>query len=859
MRRNLIVVLLLLGVAAPLCAQAPIVGANEADNEFADITAAHMDIIRTKKVLFASRSFGLNVQDGLNVLAARDAMYSLNKIWAINVMYGDDIPLDVYDNYDVVNFLATYWPWTARVDEFDNFIRTRYHADIDAAIIFYHTAGMSVYDYYTQKMDALQADFPNIKFIYVTSGFSPVVGDPQNVASAQFGAAIRAAYQGNAPIYDLGNILSTHADGTSAGDIMCAEFNINGDNIHPNSAFSEERMGRAFLMMLYKIFCAPGLTANAGSDQVIVDADQNGTETVTLDGSGSADTEHTIVSWVWKEGGQTIASGQTAQVELGVGQHTITLTVTDDLTPTPDTDTDTVIVTITEPSPLTAYAGPDQVVEDTDDNGSELVTLDASGSLSPGGTITSRQWSEAGSVIATGETPQISLGVGVHVVTLTLTNDASPPDVDTDTVVVTISEPDIRVRDGLQVLYDFQEGSGATVHDVSNVGTALDLTIADPGAVTWNAGYLSIDSATMAASPGAATKLVDACQTTGAITIEAWIKPANITQDGPACIVTMSGDHNSRNFTLGQGLASPDPLAHYNCRFRASGTSNNGEPSSTTPDGTATTNLTHVLYTRSPVGQGSGKIYINGVEQSDVGVEGLLSVWNSTYRLALANEFIGGRPWLGEYHLVAIYNRVLDPGEVTRNFQVGTNPPPADRPQVVGWEVVADHGPAGTVATALVDNAIESQVGGLRTVKVTLNKPIVPATLTPGAVTLTGQLSGDQSFLVSGLSLNETGTILTITLSGAAPNADVLTLAITDQMKDYYDQTVLGDRDIVIRTLAGDVDSSGAVTAVDVLAVRAQAGQPAAGATLRYDVDGSGVVTGGDMRAVRRYVGTALP
>ncbi|MBN2581870.1 MAG: hypothetical protein JXL80_02305 [Planctomycetes bacterium] len=847
--------ILLLITAAVAMAQAPYVGANEADNEFANITAADMDIIRTKKVLFASRSWGLNTGNGLTSLANQNPMYRLNRIWGINVMYGEDIPVDVYETYDVVNFLATYWPWTARVDELDNYIRTRYHDDIDAAIIFYHLAAPSLYDYYTQKMDALRRDFPHIKFIYVTSGVSTLADDPSNPPSCQFGQMILDNYRGVVPIYDIKDIVSTHADGTSAGCRMCPEFNTSGDNIHPNLMFAQERLGKAFLLMLYKLFCAPGLTANAGADQEVVDTDQNGYEAVTLDGSSSYDSENTIVSWVWREGTTIIATGETASVNLAVGVHHITLTVTNNATPDPMSEADPVIVTVSEQTPLTAYAGPDQTVIDMDDNGSQAVTLNASGSLEPGGPIVSWVWSEAGQQIATGETVQVTLGIGVHVITLTATNGVS--NTDTDTVAITVMEPDVRVRDGLQALYTFEEGSGAAVHDVSNVGTPLDLVVADTGAVTWGSGILAVNSATMIASPGAATKLVDACQPTGSMSIEAWIKPANVTQDGPACIVTMSADHDNRNFTLGQGLTSPEPPALYNCRFRASGTSNNGEPSITTADGTATIDLTHVVYTRSAAGP--AKIYINGIERASGEVEGVLAVWDDTYRLALGNELIGGRPWLGEYHLVALYNRVLTTDEITRNYQVGTNPAPAAAPQVVGWQTVADHGPLGEIATVLDDNAIESRGSGLRKIVVTLSQPIVPSTLTAGAVTLTGQISGNVSSLINGLSLNATGTILTITLSSAAPNADVLTLTLTTTLTDYYGQPIVGDRNVNIRTLAGDVDASGAVTAADVLAVRSQAGKALASGLLRYDVDGSGTLTAADMRAVRACLGTSLP
>jgi len=83
--------------------------------------------------------------------------------------------------------------------------------------------------------------------------------------------------------------------------------------------------------------------ANAGANQTLTDSDGNGSEQVTLDGSGSTDPDGTIQSYVWSEGGTQIATGVSGGVTLPVGQHTITLTVTDN---GGLTDTDTVIITI---------------------------------------------------------------------------------------------------------------------------------------------------------------------------------------------------------------------------------------------------------------------------------------------------------------------------------------------------------------------------------------------------------------------------------------------------------------------------------------------------------------------------------
>jgi hypothetical protein len=71
-------------------------------------------------------------------------------------------------------------------------------------------------------------------------------------------------------------------------------------------------------------------TAYAGLDQTLTDSDESGSESVTLDGSASSDSDGSIVSYVWTLDGVEIATGATPTVDLAVGVHTITLTVTGD-------------------------------------------------------------------------------------------------------------------------------------------------------------------------------------------------------------------------------------------------------------------------------------------------------------------------------------------------------------------------------------------------------------------------------------------------------------------------------------------------------------------------------------------------
>jgi len=87
-------------------------------------------------------------------------------------------------------------------------------------------------------------------------------------------------------------------------------------------------------------------TADAGPDQTVPDSDGQPGESVTLVGTGSTDSDGTIASYVWSEGGTQIATGANPTVSLGDGTHAITLTVTDDDNAT---DTDDVVITVSAP------------------------------------------------------------------------------------------------------------------------------------------------------------------------------------------------------------------------------------------------------------------------------------------------------------------------------------------------------------------------------------------------------------------------------------------------------------------------------------------------------------------------------
>jgi hypothetical protein len=225
--------------------------------------------------------------------------------------------------------------------------------------------------------------------------------------------------------------------------------------------------------------------------------------------------------------------------------------------------------------------------------------------------------------------------------------------------------PLMRVDAGLILLYAFDEGSGSKVVDQSGVLPQHDLTIADPGNVTWSADHLTVNTATALSTAGAATKVATRAVARGELTVEAWIKPANTTQKGPARIITMSLDPYYRNFMLGQEADT------YGARFRADGEMDwdNGSPTVFTTAGTATAALTHVVHTHRS--DGAEVIYVDGVENLTFMRVGGTSMWDTTYRIVVANEATNDRTWLGELYLMAVYDRALDVGEVEQNFMAG--------------------------------------------------------------------------------------------------------------------------------------------------------------------------------------------
>ncbi len=215
-------------------------------------------------------------------------------------------------------------------------------------------------------------------------------------------------------------------------------------------------------------------------------------------------------------------------------------------------------------------------------------------------------------------------------------------------------------------LYEFKTGSGNTVFDTSGIEPSLNMTLS--GEYSWVGGWgVQFTDGKAQGSTTASAKLRDLILATGEYSIEFWAAPGNVTQDGPARIVTYSGGATSRNFMVGQ------TLYQYDTFLRSDQTDPAGQPQLTTnaDDEDLQATLQHVVVNYDPVN--GRQIFVNGTFTDDVDPVpgGLLNDWDDTFAFALASEVDNDNRWAGTIRLLAVHNRALTPEQIVQNFDVG--------------------------------------------------------------------------------------------------------------------------------------------------------------------------------------------
>jgi hypothetical protein len=273
------------GRAKPAPAAPIYVGAYSVDHEFDLITDECMEILRTKRILFASRSWGLNLG---KVMGNKDKKYEL--VWEpyTKPQINDQervLTSDVFDQPKIVHYVFQMAP--RRWAYMDDFLRKdpwRFGGKIDGAFQSLYCGprkeAQQMADEYFPMLDKWVKDFPKVKFAIWTH---PISGDgldhkgqeksPEsewNIGGGDYSEAVIRRYYGKLPILDILDIVSTHADGKpctfqyngKAYRKMCEEYHIErgkADLIHANSTAGRERLAKGFVLLLAKMFCADKL------------------------------------------------------------------------------------------------------------------------------------------------------------------------------------------------------------------------------------------------------------------------------------------------------------------------------------------------------------------------------------------------------------------------------------------------------------------------------------------------------------------------------------------------------------------------------------------------------------------------
>ncbi len=228
-----------------------------------------------------------------------------------------------------------------------------------------------------------------------------------------------------------------------------------------------------------------------------------------------------------------------------------------------------------------------------------------------------------------------------------------------------------RVETNVIAKWDFRDNSSnpstRTADDTSGVSPPLTLNLI--GDVEWSgaAGGVRINDGKLQGSTTTSAKLYDRIIASGEYSIEAWVVPLNITQDGPARIVTYSGATDRRNFMLGQTTYD------YDFQARSSVTDADGLPALSTPmaDEVLQATLQHVVATYSATD--GRRIYVNGelVTADDPEGPGNFNSWDRNFALVVGDEVSNDNQWQGTVRLLAIHDRAISEADIRTNFDIG--------------------------------------------------------------------------------------------------------------------------------------------------------------------------------------------
>ncbi|MFT5085120.1 MAG: hypothetical protein ACI9Y1_003177, partial [Lentisphaeria bacterium] len=222
----------------------------------------------------------------------------------------------------------------------------------------------------------------------------------------------------------------------------------------------------------------------------------------------------------------------------------------------------------------------------------------------------------------------------------------------------------VRAQSDAIALYKFDEGGGSLAADISGVEPAMNLNLTPEVEFVGSWGIRIKDNGKAQADTLSSKKLNDRIKLTGEYSIEAWIIPANVSQE-ESRIINYAGSGETHNFALSQNLYD------YDFQARNEATDGNGMPMLSTPsaDEVLQATLQHVVATYDPL-EGR-KLYVNGELISEDQEGGSINNWDDGYIFTVGNEVDNIHPWTGTLRFLAIHNRVLNGEQILGNFDAG--------------------------------------------------------------------------------------------------------------------------------------------------------------------------------------------
>jgi C1A family cysteine protease len=200
---------------------------------------------------------------------------------------------------------------------------------------------------------------------------------------------------------------------------------------------------------------------------------------------------------------------------------------------------------------------------------------------------------------------------------------------------------------------------------------------------------------------------------------------------------------------------------------------------------------------------------------------------------------------------VVVTNSDTGSGTLTDGFTVQQD---LSAPYAQSWASLMTHGNGvGVMALTVLDGYVESRGAGLTTLQVVCSEPLDPATVVPGAVSVTGVNAGDCSSQVASTTLDATHTILTITFSPALASPDTYLIQLLPTITDPAGNALTGQVHHKLMVLTGGINGDRFVDVGDLLRLRSSSvwAQPVTTATAMADLNVDGRIDVGDLLRLR--------